>query len=218
MTSPENPYLYEAILLSGPPASGKDSLTEALHGIDPKFVHFRKHRAGSGGQPGAAYIDISVSQFERMAQQNRFAQWHDRYGRYYGVAVEELDRTLSTAKIPIIHVGKYQNLLALRQHPLLRPALSILLLCSRAAAGVRLENRHAGQLGEVEARLAAFDQEQQTLRDERDRRGLLDFDLVTDSGSKTVSQLARSIATVLSNGVAVAERRQSCDTLRSFLE
>ncbi len=104
------------ILLSGTPASGKNTVTGLLCVADSSFIMFRKHRGipdGTEHKPG--YTDISVKEFTKKAGRGDFVQYHGRYGRFYGVDGKRLKYYLSRGKCPVIHVGKLENYYALEK-------------------------------------------------------------------------------------------------------
>ena len=73
------------LLLSGTPASGKDTVTNAIIKKSNKFTHFRKHKISTGGKLDSSYILVSKESFDTLANNNEFIQYHYRYDRGYGV-------------------------------------------------------------------------------------------------------------------------------------
>src|SRR5260370_2588007 len=137
-------YPFPCLLLSGMPCTGKDTLTHQLIERDPSFAFLRKHRADPSSQPPRednTYIHVSPETFSSLAQNSGFLQFHGRYGRMYGVSREEYAALIDAARIPIIHVGKYENLHALRENGL-HTGLSLLLCADRPIVHSRLLERH----------------------------------------------------------------------------
>ena len=167
----------DIILLSGTPASGKDTITTELNKIDNRFVHFKKHKIASGGKLDDTYYLISKDEFDNMAESNQFVQYHYRYDRGYGVSVNELNRLKKLNKIPIIHVGKYENIIKFKEFGI-RNILSILIYADRGTTKKRLELRHNENYSEIEKRLTAYDEEIQQLCNGFNDNKVLDFDLV----------------------------------------
>ena len=152
------PYV---ILMSGTPASGKDTVSAELLAMSSEFVHFRKHKIEAGGRRDDSYILVSKEQFDVMVQAEEFTQYHFRYNRGYGVARSEIKRCWAEGKTPIIHVGKYENITAFTDSGI--DMFSVLLLTSRHQTEQRLHARHPGDLTEVQARLQSYDEERAEL-------------------------------------------------------
>jgi hypothetical protein len=70
----------------------------------------------------------------------------------YGVSKEEYAALIDAARIPIIHVGKYENLRSLRESGL-HTGLSVLLWADRPIVQTRLLKRHTQRTDGVEEHL-----------------------------------------------------------------
>ncbi len=106
----------EVILLSGTPASGKDSVTRLLCKADEAFILFKKHRGVAKGTDNKEeYTDISLQEFKCKAERGDFVQYHSRYGRMYGVEAKRLRSYIGEGKYPVIHVGRINNYVALAE-------------------------------------------------------------------------------------------------------
>ncbi len=104
------------VVFSGMPASGKDTVTEALCASEKRFIPFKKHRSvGSSDTCKDTYFNISVEEFERKIRAGEFLQYHGRYGRYYGIAEDTLLGYLQEDLCPIIHIGRIENYYAFCQ-------------------------------------------------------------------------------------------------------
>lgn len=101
------------VCISGMPASGKDTISARLHELDERFVCFEKHRS-SDGAPKNGYVNISPAEFAEKVKRGDFLQYHERYGRSYGIDRKSLFDILSQGKIPIIHVGRIENYIVLK--------------------------------------------------------------------------------------------------------
>ncbi len=98
------------VLLSGMPASGKDTVTQTLCATDPSFILFKKHKSvGLNDKIKETYVNIPVEEFEQKIRNGEFIQYHQRYGRFYGIAVDSLLSYLQRNLIPIIHIGRIEN-------------------------------------------------------------------------------------------------------------
>lgn len=98
------------IVFSGMPASGKDTVTDALCASNSLFVPFKKHRSVSASDKlKDTYFNISVEEFEEKIKTGEFVQYHERYGRYYGISENVLYDYLKIGSVPIIHIGRIEN-------------------------------------------------------------------------------------------------------------
>jgi guanylate kinase len=175
--------MREGILLSGPPASGKDSVTSALHRLDPRLVLFPRLKAGTGRMAG--YRPISFEALDRMVSERRIIQSHERYGNRYAVDREYLYALLAEGKHPVIHVGRMHNLESFRA---LRPTfLSVLLWASRDVVAKRLNLRGDDLL---EERLDAWEVE---CADIARASGGDAFDIAIDTGAASIDESADAI-------------------------
>ncbi len=174
-------YPFPCLLLSGMPGTGKDTLSQGLCERDQTFAFFKKHRAGPATQSPAeddSYLNVSPETFHHIAHSDGFIQSHHRYGRMYGVSRETYANLVHADKIPLIHVGKYENLQVLRKGGL-EDGLSVLLWADRAIVQARLQKRHMSRIDSVEERMLAYDEEVAQLKKHVIQgRGLLDVDLL----------------------------------------
>ena len=182
----------DLVLLSGTPASGKDTITSEIIKKDNRFVHFKKHKIATGGKLDDTYHLISKEEFDEMAQANQFVQYHYRYGRGYGVSYEELLKNKSNGKIPIIHVGKYENILRFREFGL-KNFLSILIYTDRDNTLKRLEKRHINNNDEIENRIKSYDEEVQILCEELNKKSRMDFDLVIRNSTEDINEITLEV-------------------------
>lgn len=182
----------EIILLSGTPASGKDTLTNELIKLDKRFVHFKKHKIAAGGKMDDTYYLIPKKEFDDMAQNNEFVQYHYRYDRGYAVSLKELKKLKELNMIPIIHVGKYENIQKFRDFGL-KNILSILIHTNRDVTLERLKKRHINDGAEIEKRITAYDEEIVQLCEKLDEEKVLDFNIVLDNNSNDVASITSSL-------------------------
>lgn len=98
------------IVLSGAPASGKDTITKELHKLDPRYVLLKKYRSiNSNERIKNCYYNITEKEFLVKINNNDFLEYHKRYNRYYGVAKVTLQSILYKNSVPIIHIGRIEN-------------------------------------------------------------------------------------------------------------
>jgi guanylate kinase len=181
------------ILISGAPASGKDTITNILVKTYPlKFVSFTKHRSIDNATLAKdTYINISEEDFENMISQNLFIQYHKRYGRYYGLSKEQMNLYLKDNLIPIIHTGKIENLKAIEENSP-EKCFKILFWINEEEMYNRLIERHKNDKTEVEKRLLAGREEfEELLKVEK-----MPFDLIIHNNNtdRTVQYILDYIA------------------------
>ena len=139
------------VLLYGPPAVGKDTLTRQLETLDSRYVAFPRLKAGQGRVTG--YRMTTVEQLDALDQAGRLLYRNRRYGSDYAVDRAELDRLLGGGRWPVVHLGQVAGVDALSRIPV-RWVL-VLLWCARETTLARCEAR--GDT-DVAARMQAWDE------------------------------------------------------------
>ncbi|MEV0282176.1 guanylate kinase [Streptomyces sp. NPDC050610] len=92
------------ILLYGPPASGKDTITIALTELNPSYGLFSRMKVGSGRTQG--YRTASREQLETLEARGHVLYRNDRYDSTYVVDRPDLDEAMSDGRVPIVHLGQ----------------------------------------------------------------------------------------------------------------
>lgn len=174
------------LLLSGAPASGKDTITTELIKIDSRYVHFKKHKIATDGKLDETYYLIEKNEFDCMASNGYFIQYHYRYDRGYGVSKKELKLIWDEGNTPVIHVGKYENISPFIDYDD-TSLISILLLVSREETNRRLQIRHPNNDTECLVRMKAYDEERNELANLIREGAKLNFDLIIEN-TKNASQ------------------------------
>lgn len=166
------------ILISGTPASGKDTITEQLINEYPgTYVHFKKHRASSPKQIKETYYNVNISKFKNMIKQDEFVQYHERYNRYYGISKNVLADYINQGLKPIIHTGKLENVTTIDTN-VNYSTIKILLWTTIDIVKERLMFRHKNNPDEINKRLEAAKEEMKELK----INGNLDiFDLIIEN-------------------------------------
>lgn len=180
------------LLLSGTPASGKDTITSLLLELNSRFRHFKKHRASDQPKNDGTYIHVAPDEFRVMADQGEFLQHHYRYDRGYGVSLKVLNQHWANEEIPIIHVGKYENIAPLRTEEV--NTTSVLLMVSLLETERRLKQRHVDDTKEIERRIAAYYEERAELAGLINSGTPLEFDLMVENSNKHPEKIAQLIA------------------------
>jgi len=89
------------ILLSGPSGSGKGTLMSFVREQHPEFVFpttwtTRAPRPGElEGTAGKKYHFVSVEDFKKGIEENRFLEWDHHFDNYYGTPLQEVENALA---------------------------------------------------------------------------------------------------------------------------
>lgn len=126
-----------AVVLYGPPAAGKDTVTAALSRVDGAFVQFRRLKAGPGRSTGYRMTDSQV--LAGLRRDGLIVHGNRRYGAEYATDVPELDRLTARGCVPVVHVGQVEAVFALAAYPV--HWTRVLLWCSREVTAERSAGR-----------------------------------------------------------------------------
>lgn len=99
------------IILYGPPASGKDTITAALAEQDPRLAQFNRLKIGQGRSQG--YRMGTVEQLRQLEAAGDVVYRNDRYDNIYLVDRPGLDAVFAARNIPIVHLGQIAGINAL---------------------------------------------------------------------------------------------------------
>jgi len=174
--------MRRGVILCGPPASGKDTITRELSQLSTDYTLFRKLKAGSGG--GATYRAATVEQIQNLTEAGDILQSSRRYGNVYAVDRRELESLFRRDAVPIIHMGDLAGVRTLQTYP--AAWLSVLLCCSRQLTEDRLHERASN---DVAGRMAAWDEAAIDLAQSRPG----DFDLYIDTAQRSIGNAAQAI-------------------------
>ncbi|WP_103538264.1 MULTISPECIES: guanylate kinase [unclassified Streptomyces] len=143
--------MNQGILLYGPPAAGKDTVTGALVQLDSRYALFSRLKIGSGKSAG--YRMGTPDQLAELERRGDLIYRNDRYGNTYVVDRQGLGLAMEGGRIPILHLGQVAGVEAVTAK--YSAAWStVLMWCSREATAIRSTSRGDR---DTEARLAAWD-------------------------------------------------------------
>ncbi|WP_330283572.1 phosphotransferase-like protein [Streptomyces sp. NBC_00588] len=143
--------MRQGILLYGPPAAGKDTITAALNELDGRYVPFARLKIGTGKTQG--YRMGTPEQLAALEARGDVIYRNDRYGNIYVVDRPGLYQAMEGGRIPVVHLGQ---MVGMEQVTTLFPAhwVRVLLWCPKETTAQRSPQR-----GDTDtaARLAAWD-------------------------------------------------------------
>jgi len=139
------------VILHGPPASGKDTVTEALVRLDKGYSLYRKLKVGPGRTTG--YRQATYQEVDTLRDGGLIVYENTRYSATYVIDRPTLSNLLARA-IPVIHIGQAQGIEALRQAFDAARLLVVSLWCPREIAAARIAKRNTG---DDQERLRAWD-------------------------------------------------------------
>ena len=165
------------VILYGPPASGKDTITGALHALDPSYQLFPRLKAGPGRTTG--YRMSTDAEITALRARGEIIWENHRYQSIYVLDRPELEKRLAN-HVPVLHLGQVEAIAAVRGVNLAASWLVVSVWCPREIAEQRIAARATG---DTEARLRAWDETQP----------LADADLIIDTAQTDPQTAARTI-------------------------
>ncbi|WP_432068625.1 phosphotransferase-like protein [Streptomyces sp. C10-9-1] len=181
------------VILYGPPASGKDTVTTALTELNPKYAQFARLKVGSG--KSTSYRMGTEQQLHELEAAGDVVYANSRYGNTYAIDRPGVDAAFA-AGAPVVHLGQIDGIRALVDG---YPAdWSVLLLwCPREVT----EQRSAGRGdSDTAARLAAWD----ATRKDLDMHPGAAWDLTIDTMEASPQDAARLIDQLLAQRAGAA--------------
>ncbi|WP_326825828.1 guanylate kinase [Streptosporangium sp. NBC_01756] len=98
----------QGIVLYGPPASGKDTVTTALGRLDSRFVLLPKLKVGAGRAHG--YEFVSAGHLDKLRDAGRLLVETRRYGNVYAVDRQSIEDRHAAGYVPVTHMGNIRDL------------------------------------------------------------------------------------------------------------
>jgi guanylate kinase len=188
-----------ALILYGPPAAGKDTITAELVQLDRRYTPFRRIKIGNGNTDG--YRLSGRAELHKLRADSQVLYENERYGNRYVVDEPHLAAILDGGGIPIIHIGQLDGITALRRYP--ARWTSVLLWCAKETTAARSRMRGSR---DVDARLTAWDETASDLSHGTDD----DFGLRIDTDSTGPDLAARTIHSHMLAANPSRARRRSC--------
>jgi guanylate kinase len=139
------------VMLYGPPASGKDTVTKALHRLDPSCVLFPRLKVGGGRT--TSYRMTDSASVEALRMRGDVIWENHRYGALYLIDRPALVHRLQH-HVPVLHLGQPEAIDAVIAATPGTSWAIVALWCPREVAAQRLTARGSD---DVAARLCAWD-------------------------------------------------------------
>ncbi|AEY94202.1 putative guanylate kinase (plasmid) [Streptomyces hygroscopicus subsp. jinggangensis 5008] len=183
----------QGVILYGPPASGKDTVTTALSELDSKYAQFARLKVGTGKSAG--YRMGTAEHLEELEAAGNIVYANARYGNTYAIDRPGVEAAFA-AGVPVVHLGQVDGIRALVGG--YRADWSVVLLwCPREVTEKRSAER--GDSDTV-ARLAAWDATCEDL----DAHPDMVWDLTVDTTASAPQEAARLIDQLLAQRAGAA--------------
>nr|WP_168723207.1 guanylate kinase [Streptomyces sp. SAT1]ANO42797.1 guanylate kinase [Streptomyces sp. SAT1] len=176
----------QGVILYGPPAAGKDTVTAALAELHPQYRQFARLKIGSGRSAG--YRTGTAEQLHELEAAGAVVYANSRYGNTYAIDRPGLVAAFA-AGVPVVHLGQVDGIRALVDG---YPAdwSVVLLWCPREVTKQRSAGRGDS---DTAARLAAWD----ATRADLDAHPGTTWDLNVDTTETAPKDAARLIDQLL---------------------
>ncbi|MER5781295.1 guanylate kinase [Streptomyces mobaraensis] len=177
---------HQGVILYGPPAVGKDTVTVALAELSPRYAQFARLKIGTG--KAAGYRMGTAQQLVGLEAAGDVVYANSRYGNTYVIDRPGLTAAFA-AGVPVVHLGQVDGVRALVDG--YSAAWSVVLLwCPREVTAERSAGRGDS---DTAARLAAWD----ATREDLDAHPSVTWDLTVDTASVSPPDAARLIDQLL---------------------
>jgi guanylate kinase len=172
----------KGIVLYGPPAAGKDTVTAALAQLDRRYGQFARLKVGSGKSAG--YRMGTAEELAALEAAGDVVYANSRYGNTYVIDRPGLTMAFA-AGVPVLHLGQVDGIRALVDgYP--GNWTAVLLWCPREVTAQRSKGRGDA---DTAARLAAWD----ATREDLDAHPDMVWDLTVDTADTSPEESARLI-------------------------
>ena len=122
-------------ILSAPSGAGKSTLCRAVQDRFPDIMYsisYTTRPPRKGEQNGVDYHFIADDEFEKGIAQDRWAEWAEVHGNYYGTSADQLSRALTDGKDILLDIDVQGMRQIIKRYPagitifIMPPSLEIL--------------------------------------------------------------------------------------------
>ncbi|SHN34699.1 phosphotransferase-like protein [Actinacidiphila paucisporea] len=172
----------QGVILYGPPAAGKDTVTRELVALAPRYRQFARLKVGAGKTTG--YRMGTPEQLHGLEAVGDVVYTNSRYGNTYVIDRPGLDESFA-AGVPVVHLGQVDGIRALVDG---YPAawVRVLLWCPKDVTEQRSQGRGDADTAQ---RLAAWD----ATRQDVDAHPDMHWDLRVETAQTSPAAAARLI-------------------------
>ncbi|MEJ2656125.1 MAG: guanylate kinase [Desulfobacterales bacterium] len=171
-------------IISAPSGAGKTTLARAAlsrHADMLYSVSYTTRKPRAGEQDGIDYHFISKQDFKKGIKEERWAEWAQVYGNYYGTSAEFIDGSLSAGRDILLDIDIQGTIQILKKYP---DTVTIFILPpSMDTLKKRLEMRGTDSIQVIEKRLV-------NARNEMAQKDLYRHIIVNDNLSKAIKELS----------------------------
>ena len=178
--------MMQGVILYGPPAAGKDTVTHALVELDARYGQFARLKVGSGKSSG--YRMGTAEQLLELEAAGDVIYANRRYGNTYVIDRPGLDDAFA-AGVPVVHIGQVDGIRALADGYAADWTV-VLLWCPQEVTALRSEDRGDS---DTAARLAAW----AATREDLDAHPETVWNLIVDTTVTSPQESARLINQLL---------------------
>ncbi|MFB6214952.1 MAG: guanylate kinase [Candidatus Bipolaricaulia bacterium] len=171
-------------VITGPSGVGKTTIMDRTLERDERLAYSISHTTRDKRPEevdGEDYYFVDRGEFERFKKEDRFLEWAEIYGDYYGTSREEIDRIKSNGRDPFLDID-VQGADQLRADPSVDAVFVFLAPPSLEELEKRIVNRGAESPGTREKRI-------QVAREELSRIPEFDYLIVNEKLKRAVEEL-----------------------------
>ena len=181
------------IIISAPSGAGKTTLSRAVRDRFDDILYsvsYTTRESRSGEQNGIDYYFISKGDFKKRIENNKWAEWAEVHGNFYGTSAEFIDKGLTSGRDILLEIDVQGANQILKRYPdsvtifIMPPSLDTL--------RNRLESRGTDSAEVIERRLKDAEKELA-------KKDFYQYIIVNDQLSATIEELVSIIESCRTN-------------------